>query len=92
MNLNCRNFWRNLICCHATHIVCHDEERWGAQDCFLGEVCHLLLAVIAGAFMMQKRRLYNTQNQNEGYGGMCKGAGVLGVAGGHVVARLQSAR
>lgn len=35
--------------------------------------------------MMQKRRLYNTQNQNEGYGGMCKGAGVLGVAGGHVV-------
>lgn len=27
--------------------------------------------------MMQKRRLYNTQNQNEGYGGMCKGAGEL---------------
>lgn len=42
--------------------------------------------------MMQKRRLYNTQNQNEGCGGMCMGAGVLGVAGGHVVARLQSAR
>lgn len=30
--------------------------------------------------MMQKPRLCNTQTQNEGYGGMCKGVGVLVVA------------
>ena len=30
--------------------------------------------------MMQKPRLYNTQTQNEGYGGICKGVGVLVVA------------
>lgn len=37
MNLNC-GIWHNLICCRAAHIICHSEERWGAQDCFLSEV------------------------------------------------------